>query len=63
MDNKSKWNMIREIVVGRTKSIDNFYDDLCCVPPQYSFSFRFVDKFEVLECISAVKSNTISSDD
>ena len=32
-------------------SIGNMYDDLCCVPPQYSFSFRCVDQFEVLNTI------------
>lgn len=45
------------------KSIGNLYDDLCCFPPPYSFSFRYVDQIEVLKCISAVKSNTVGSDD
>ena len=29
----------------------------------YSFSFRCVDQFDVLQCISSVKSNAIGSDD
>ena len=44
-------------------SIGNTYDDLSCVSPPYSFSFRCVAQFEVLECISVVKSNAIDSDD
>ena len=66
MNNKCKWNVIREIEVGGKcpetdfcvdvnklndqfvhftvpTSIGNFYDDICCVPLQYSFSFRNVD--------------------
>ena len=86
MENKSKWNIIREIGIGGKcpktdfdvdvnkpsdqfvhsrvpTAIGNMYYDLCCVPPQYSFSFRCVDQFKVLECISALKSNAIGSDD
>ena len=86
MDNRSKWNVIREIGIGRKypkteidadvnklndqivnskipTSIGNLYDDLCCVPPQYSFSFRCVSQLEDLECISLVKSNAVGSDD
>ena len=43
--------------------IGNMYDDLCCVPPQYPISFRCVVQFEVLQCITSVKSNAIASDD
>lgn len=40
-------------------SFGNLYDDLCCVPTQYSFSFQF----EALICILAIKSNVVGSDD
>ena len=84
MDNKSKWNVIRElgnggkypktafdVDVNKLKtgyfriptSFGILYDDLYCVPPQYSFSFSCVDQFEDLEFISAVKLNAVSSDD
>ena len=35
-------------------STSTLYDDLCCIPAQYFFSFRCLTQFDVLECISAV---------